>query len=746
MFGSFDSTAPASGTSLAAVQTDSFTTDGPSVEKVEVTEKTDTTAKVKVSVSEPNGESQTVSVRYQTTPSGNWVTIQPDPATSSDSVVVDLSSLTANTQYRVEATLSGSFSDGVKFTTFTTDSTGPGVSDVTVTNESQTGATATVTIANPGTAARTVYLQYRESGSDTWSDPPLEGDSTTAVPGTAVIDLSGLTSGTLYEVQASLDSTFASGVQSATFWTLGPGASAVVVLEESPTSAKVRVTVSEPNGKTTLFLRYGTGGSWRRDFAPDVDTDTVDFTFFGLTPDTGYTVGASFDSSFPSDATATATFDTPHLDTPMVEVPDPGQTTVRVNITVSSANNQDGVVYHRYKETSSNTWSSIRAAVLTNGSTTATLSGLTSDTEYRVEASLTRSFPTDATGWRTFTTDPPSVDKVEVPSATIAETTASATVTISAPNGTTQTVQVDYDTTVNTDQDTWGTTKTADTATGAATIMLDNLLAGTQYTVRAFLTGDTNKVVRTATFTTSSSSPHVSGVEVADGDIDQTGATATVSIANVTAATDVFLRLRTSPSGTWSDPVLETASTATDPGTATKELTGLTSGTDYQLHASLDNTFATGVQTATFTTDPPSVSSVTVAGVTQSSATVTVGVSAPNGDPVYLQYRAGTGTWTRRFEPVADSEASVEFGLSRLSSATTYTVQASYDSGFPTGDATVSETFTTTGSTTPNRPDRPDPIGPVPPRVGPDKQPEQPTAVHRGHQDAAFSSGEHPAR
>ena len=164
-------------------QTDTFMTGPPSVEKVEATDKTDTTAEITVTIAKPNGETQAVSVRYQTTPSGNWTTIQPDPTTDTDTATVNLTNLTANTQYKVEATLTGNFSQGVESTTFTTSSTGPGVSEVVMSGETQTGATATITIANAGTTTRTVYLQYREPGSSTWSDPPLEGDSTTATPG-----------------------------------------------------------------------------------------------------------------------------------------------------------------------------------------------------------------------------------------------------------------------------------------------------------------------------------------------------------------------------------------------------------------------------------------------------------------------------------------------------------------------------------------------------------------------------------
>ena len=470
--------------------------------------------------------------------------------------------------------------------------------------------------------------------------------------------------------------------------------------------------------------RYGSAGDWRRDFAPDVDTEEVDFTLIVLEPDSTYSVEASFDNGFPGDATATATVQTPQFDAPTIDVPDPGRTTADVDITVTSADHQNGVVYVRYQETPSGGWSSIRAAVVTAGSAEATLSGLTSATEYRVEAALSRSFPANATGSKTFTTDPPAVDKVEVTDK--AATTAEITVTISAPNGESQTVYLEYDTTANADQNTWGSDAEGSTGSDTAVIDLSGLSEGTQYTVRASLTSDFSGETRTATFTTTSNSPHVSDVEVADADIEQTTATATVSIANVTAATDVFVRFRIPPSGTWSDPVLEVASTTADPGTAAKEVTGLTSGTQYEVQASLDNTFATGVQTDTFATKPPSVSLVTASGETSNGATVKVDVEAPNGDPVYLQYRTGTGAWTGRFKTVAVGEASIEFGLSGLSSDTTYAVEASYDRGFPDTDATKTATFTTRRSPSTSTPSGSTPLNPggTPPGPSPPGDPD----------------------
>ena len=701
---SYDDTFPATD----ATKSIEFTTQPPSVSKLEVTEKTDTTAKVTVTIAAHNGSIQTISLRYQTTPSGHWITIQPDPTTDTATKVVELTELTSDTQYRVEATLTGNFNNGAKSTTFTTSSTGPGVSEVVMSDETQTRATATITIANPGTEARTVYLQYRESGSGSWSKPPLEGDSTTATPGTAVINLTGLTSGTQYEVQASLDNTFEAGVQSATFTTEPPRASAVNVIEESPRSAKVRVTVSEPNGKTTLFLRYGTSGNWKGDFASNVSLENVDFTLSGLEPDSTYTVEASYDSDFPEDATATADFHTPHLNAPVVVVTDGAQTTATVKITVSSTSSQDGVVFYRHRETPAGSWSSIRAAVVTGGSATATLSGLTSDTEHTVEASLSRSFPPNATGSFTFTTEPPGVDEVEVTDKT--ETTAEVTVTISAPNGESQTVYLEYDTSVNTDQGTWGNSEPGSSSDDEATINLSGLSSGTQYTVRASLTQDFSGETRTTTFTTVSNVPGVSFIDVPDATITRTSATATITIANPgNVATDVHLRYQTTdPVGEWIVVQPSPSTTDADLDTAVGELTGLTSGTQYKVQASLDATFATGVQTATFRTLRPLVSGVSVTGVSRSEATVTVGITAPNGDPVYLQYRTGSNEWIGRYANVGTEDSSVEFTLRGLSSSTTYTVQASYDSTFDTG--VESDTFTTSASQSTPRP-RPRPPG-----------------------------------
>ena len=95
---------------------------------------------------------------------------------------------------------------------------GPGVASVTVDQASitQTLADVTVTVANLQNASHTVYLRYRVAGGS-W---PSAANQSTPTSGTAVtFTLTGLTGNTEYDVAASLDSAFASGVKTASFTT-----------------------------------------------------------------------------------------------------------------------------------------------------------------------------------------------------------------------------------------------------------------------------------------------------------------------------------------------------------------------------------------------------------------------------------------------------------------------------------------------------------------------------------------------
>ena len=128
---------------------------------------------------------------------------------------------------------------------------GPGVASVTVDQATitQTLADVTVTVANLQNASHTVYLRYRVEGGS-W---PAAANQSTPTSGAAVtFTLTGLTGNTEYDVAASLDSGFASGVKTATFTT-------------SPTKpGKTRAVNATAIGDGTLFIAWQAAPSKRR--------------------------------------------------------------------------------------------------------------------------------------------------------------------------------------------------------------------------------------------------------------------------------------------------------------------------------------------------------------------------------------------------------------------------------------------------------------------------------------------------
>ena len=121
---------------------------------------------------------------------------------------------------------------------------GPGVASVTVVQATitQTSAAVTVTVANRQDPVHLVYLRYRVVG-DAW---PSAANLILPSFGTAslIIILTDLTGNTEYEVEASLDDTFASGVKTASFTT-------------SPTKpGKTRFVDASTTESGTLFITW----------------------------------------------------------------------------------------------------------------------------------------------------------------------------------------------------------------------------------------------------------------------------------------------------------------------------------------------------------------------------------------------------------------------------------------------------------------------------------------------------------
>ena len=126
-----------------------------------------------ISISNANGEDQTVHLRDRTTtPQGEWGDIAKT-TTSTDSASKKISGLAADTEYEVQASLDGSFPDVLtKNATFTTVRF-PSISDLEVEDETKNSATAVITMADPDGSSQTIHLRYRTTTPQgVWSSTP----------------------------------------------------------------------------------------------------------------------------------------------------------------------------------------------------------------------------------------------------------------------------------------------------------------------------------------------------------------------------------------------------------------------------------------------------------------------------------------------------------------------------------------------------------------------------------------------
>ena len=360
-----------------------------------------------ISISNANGEDQTVHLRYRTTtPQGEWGDIAKT-TTSTDKASKEIAGLTADTEYEVQASLDGSFPDKLtKNATFTTLRF-PSISNLEVEDETKNSATAVITLADPDGSSQTIHLRYRTTTPQgDWSGI-LETTSTTAE---ASLGLKGLAPDTEYEVEVSLTSDF--GVsETDTFRTLPPDpvVSKVSVNSIRQTTATAYIDIANANGNTqTVNLRYRTTtprGAWSGIKTATSDTDNARIDLTELTPGTEYDVQASLENSFPSLRTRNDTFTTlrwPSIST--FEVENVGRNGATVGATIADSRGVAQTVHVRHRATGYIAWRPTQQMDSVDDIASLRLRGLSSGTEYDAEASLDESFPSDETMSVTFTT------------------------------------------------------------------------------------------------------------------------------------------------------------------------------------------------------------------------------------------------------------------------------------------------------------------------------------------------------
>ena len=262
------------------------------------------------------------------------------------------------------------------------------------------------------------------------------------------------------------------------------------------------------------------------------------------------------------------------------------QTNAIATVTIADAGSAQNTVHLRYREFGETKWNTAQTKTTTGASAAFNLTGLDPRTTYEVQTSLDIEF--SASKYAIFTTlsPDPSVSGVSVGSIT--QTSATATVTIAYPGIARKTVHLRYRVSGETE---WGAAQTKATSGGSAAIDLTGLSPRTMYEVEASLSGDFAGS-KTATFSTLSLDPSVSGVSI--GSITQASAATTVTIANPgTAQKIVYLQYRVDGTSEWSDSAL---TATTDGPNATIYMTGLIADTEYEVRASLASDFALAQQ------------------------------------------------------------------------------------------------------------------------------------------------------
>ncbi len=665
----------------------------PSVSDVNFSNITQTAADATVSLSNAGNSQKTVRLRYREDGTTRWTSV-PAKKTNGASTTISLTDLTAGTTYDVQAWLTTnsppSSTQIHEFTTLDEVVPEPSISSLECENIGQTFATAMVKIANAGTDMKEIYLKHSLDGLDSWT--MLPSPSITYTDSTS-INLTGLQVGTTYEVAVALTNDF-NGMLTCSFTTLSPdpSVSGIGISDITNTSAVATVSIASPGtSQKTVHLRYRVFGEteWGTAQTETTSGSSAQFDLEGLSQRTTYEVEASLSSDFSGSKTAKFTTLVPDPSVSSVTIGTIRQTSAVATISIADAGQAQKTVHLRYRVEGTEEWSDPALSTTTYGaSATMDLAGLTADTDYEVQVSLEGSFAAFAsTVFKTLRY--PSLSDIDV--TDISKTTATAEISIADPDGSGQMVHLRYRTT--TPQGNWSSTQTTTSTTADASIKLTGLVTDTEYEVQASLTSAFTVSV-TDTFTTLPPDPVVSKVNVIR--IMQTTATAKIDIANSDGSSQtVSLRYRTTtPRGDWSGTLTTTSST----DSASIDLAGLTPGTEYDVHASLDGTFpAARTKYDTFTTlRYPSIASLEAENIGRNGATVSANIADSQGESqtVYVRHRQSRYITWRTTQQTDSVDDIANLRLRGLSSGTEYIADASLDSSFPS-DGTKSVTFTT---------------------------------------------------
>ena len=468
--------------------------------------------------------------------------------------------------------------------------TGVSVDTATVTKSS---ATVQVTLNNPDSDSQTVYQRHwAKSGSP----PASASDQMTTASDSVTFDLTGLSQGVEYQVDASLDSTFAAGVASATFTTLDvPGKPTGVTVTEDDKKLTVAWTAPTDTGGAAITgykvqwksgnQNFGSSREHTTGFAATSDDITV------LTNGTEYTVRVLATNSVGDGAWSDEKKGTPStVPGKPVVTPSAGNTEINVSWTIDTGGSAITGYTLQYKESSVAGWAAADVTEVNpaNDQTSYKIENLTNGTAYTVRLQATNANGTGEWSDEEESTPVAGPSVTDVDTEDLAKTSAKVVVTIANPQATSETVAMRYKKTADAN---WNPTRTLTTSDTEATFNLTGLTGGTEYQAQASLDSTFATGVVSHTFTTLDVAGKPTGVTVTKDDKKLTVAWTAPTDTGGTAITGYKVQWKSGNQNFGGDPSRQHTAGAAD---TSDGITGLTNGREYTVRVLATNSVGDG--------------------------------------------------------------------------------------------------------------------------------------------------------
>ena len=328
----------------------------------------------------------------------------------------------------------------------------PEISGVTFRNVTQTSANARVSIDYAGTSEKTVRLRYREDDATLWDSVPAR--ITSGISET--FSLTTLRAGTKHEVQAWLTSGVPpAGTKIYEFHTLDEQASApdpVISNLKCENIGQISATAmvefaNAGTGMKEVFLKHSMDGTdeWTQFPFPTITyTESTSINLTGLQVGTTYQVAVALSEDFSGMVIeACTTLAGPSLSG--VNIGSKTQTSAVATVNIAYAGDAQNAVHLHYRKFGETQWTAKEPKTTGGASESFDLTGLTPNTKYEVEASLSSDFSgAKAVTFTTLALDPVvsgiSVDRRK-------QTSVWTNISIANANGEDQTVHLRYRTT-----------------------------------------------------------------------------------------------------------------------------------------------------------------------------------------------------------------------------------------------------------------------------------------------------------